>query len=244
MNRRIVYIITAALVATSLMERTAAHVTIRTTGRLTPSGYATVNLTVPNERHVDTVSVVLEVPEAFLLAGGRVSRVEYPSDWTVRLEKEEKPADVYSRETADRAERDRVRREAATDHVPPDDETARAERELMDQLRRQWIKRVIFESGAIPPDGFREFRLSLQIPDTAGRYRFPATQIYADGKKVGWTQLVEGAERPAPELVIEGSSWTNYAWLVVVVAAVGFAGWSFRRRPARTEAVTASNRRE
>src|SRR5690349_14811892 len=71
-----------------------AHVTLRPSQPLQPGGYATVNLNVPTERHVPTVSVTLEVPDAFLQAGGRLSRVEYPAGWEVKFEKQEKPGDI------------------------------------------------------------------------------------------------------------------------------------------------------
>src|SRR5437763_920233 len=83
-----------------------AHVTLRPNQSLRPGGYATVSLVVPNERHVDTTKVTLEVPEAFLKAGGRLSRVEFPAGWKVTLDKEDKPGDIYRQETEQRWSRD------------------------------------------------------------------------------------------------------------------------------------------
>jgi hypothetical protein len=211
-----------------------AHVTIRTAGPVEPSGYASVALAVPNERHVDTTRVVLEVPDDFLRAGGRISRVEYPPNWQVRLEKQPIPEDIYARESEERSAR-RAERAAAAEHAPTAEDPAEAQREeaAMEQMRRQWIKRVVFEQGAIPPDGWAEFRLSVQSPDTTGRYRFPAIQVYADGKEVGWTQLVEGAQRPAPTLVVETrAAWMSYVWptISVIALAVSLAALTISRR--------------
>ena len=75
-------------------------------------------------------------------------------------------------------------------------------RHLEDAMRRQWIKRVTFEGGSIPPDGFKAFSLELQLPIEPGTYRFPAVQTYADGVQVSWTDLVEGSPHPAPTLIV------------------------------------------
>jgi hypothetical protein len=201
----------AALV-TLLSLPLSAHVTIRPPGPHAPSGYATVSLAVPNERHVDTVRIVLDVPDAFLEAGGRLSRVEYPPTWRVTIEKADIPDEIFKEENTARRARSAARN-AGADHSATDGDASRQEEEAaMERLRRQWIKRVTFEGGSIPPEGFAEFHLSLQLPPTAGRYRFPATQVYADGKEVGWTQLVDGADRPAPTLIVEApaSPWTGY----------------------------------
>ncbi len=69
-------------------------------------------------------------------------------------------------------------------------------------MRRKWIKRVTFEGGTIPPDGFKSFALQIQLPTEPGVYRLPAIQTYADGVVVSWSQLVEGAPNPAPAIVI------------------------------------------
>jgi hypothetical protein len=217
-----------------------AHVTIRTAGPVEPSGYASVSLAVPNERHVDTTRVVLEVPDDFLEAGGRISRVAYPPDWRVTLEKQPIPREIYARETEERNAR-RAERESPTDHAAPVD-AAEAEREAaaMGQMRSQWIKRVVFENGVIPPDGWAEFRLSVQTPDEPGTYRFPAIQVYADGREVGWTQLVEGAQRPAPALDVEASSaWMAYLWPSLSVAAflLSLVALAMSRRPRATGGV-------
>ena len=43
----------------------------------------------------------------------------------------------------------------------------------------------------------------ILLPDEPGKYRFAAVQIYADGKEVSWSELVEGAAHPATSVVVE-----------------------------------------
>ena len=115
------YVACLAAIIFVLIERSgSAHVTIRATGPLPPSSYATVSLVVPNERLVETARVVVEVPDDFLQAGGRISRVEFLPDWTVRLEKEEKPADIYTKEMDERAKR-------AQEAASADEQTAKGD---------------------------------------------------------------------------------------------------------------------
>ena len=185
----------AALAVAALAPVARGHVTLRASQPLRPGSYAEIQMVVPNERHVDTVRVTLEVPDAFLNAGGRLSRVEFPDGWRVVLEKEDKPGEVYSQEIEQRA-----RRRQSFDHaVETESGTALAsEQQILNQMRKQWIKRVSFEGGKIPPDGFRDFGLSFQLPTEPGDYRFPAIQTYADGRDISWSELVQGAEHPAP----------------------------------------------
>jgi hypothetical protein len=214
----------------------AAHVTLRTAAPLVPAGYATVMLAVPTERPVDTSSVILEIPDDFLRAGGRISRLEYPAGWKVILEKQEIPSEIYSDEAAARKKR-RAEAAPSEEHQQVADAAeAQNEEAAMEEMRRKWIKKVTFEGGAIPPDGFAEFKLSVVVPREPGRYHFPATQVYADGKEVGWTQLVEGAPRPAPSLNVGASSaasaeniWRGLTVLALVTALAAL----FRRRAAR-----------
>ena len=77
-----------------------AHVTLRPNQPLRPGSFADFIMNVPSERASGTVSVSLEVPEAFLKAGGRLNRVEYLPGWEVVIEKEDKPDEVYSEEMA------------------------------------------------------------------------------------------------------------------------------------------------
>jgi uncharacterized protein YcnI len=225
-----------ALVFVVLQTALDAHVTLRTAGALAPSGYATVSLSVPTERPVATTRVVLDVPDDFLEAGGRISRLEFPANWMVTLEKAEMPADVYEKESADRRARagDRAQGEHAADATD-----AQAEREtaVLEEARRKWIKRIVFEGGRIPVDGFAEFRLSIVVPDKAGQYRFPATQVYEDGREVKWAELVEGAQRPAPTLIVAAPPGTlgTYWWPVVGTTALvlALASLLLRRQPVR-----------
>lgn len=222
---------TGLLMAVSMQVALWAHVTLRPAQPLQPGGYATVNLNVPTERHVATVSVTLEVPDAFLNAGGRLSRVEFPAGWEVKFEKQAKPGEVFEKETAERNERGAATGEA-TEKAPED----AAEEQAMNELRRQWIKRVTFSGGSIPPDGFKNFLLSFQMPEQPGAFRFPATQVYEDGKEVGWTELVEGAERPAPTLTIETMQETSsssklgeYGLHTLAGLVILVAGWLLGR---------------
>jgi uncharacterized protein YcnI len=235
MNPVVARSVAAAILAISSAPLIHAHVTLRTSAPLVPAGYGTVMLSVPTERAVDTSRVVLEVPDDFLRAGGRISRLEYPPGWTIALEKQDIPGEIYADEAA--ARKQRRAEAAATEHAAPSDAAdVQSEEAAMEELRRKWIKRVTFEGGAIPPDGFAEFRLSVLVPREPGRYRFPATQVYADGKEVGWTQLVEGAPRPAPMLIVERRSpYTAYLWPAVsVLALVTSFVALLKRRPMKT----------
>ena len=187
------------LLALALAQPLRAHVTLRPTQPLRPKGFANVNLVVPNERHVDTIRVSLEVPDAFLKAGGRLSRVEYPPGWQVRIEKQDKPGEVYSREMDDRSKR----QASNTGPKPPKSESEQQEQKILDELRKKWIKKITFEGGSIPPDGFKTFLLSFELPEAPGEFRFSAVQSYADGKDVSWSEMVQGAEHPAASIAVE-----------------------------------------
>ncbi|MBI4478776.1 MAG: DUF1775 domain-containing protein [Acidobacteria bacterium] len=211
-----------------------AHVTLRPNQPLTPGGYANVSMIVPNERHVNNVSVTLEIPEAFLKAGGRLNRVEYPAGWEVRLEKENKPGEVYQKEMDERKKRRESAGPASTASADKPQETDDPqEEEIMNELRKQWIKRVTFSGGAITPDGFKAFLLSFQLPEQPGSFRFPAVQSYQDGKEVSWSELVEGAEHPAPALTIENRSRVPSPGILSAVLLALVVGWWLGARRAR-----------
>jgi hypothetical protein len=146
------------------------------------------------------------------------------------LEKKEKPSEVYNDEEKTRAER----QQAGTDHAAPRAKTEeeQQEQQLMEELRRKWITKVTFEGGSIPPDGFQQFLLSFQLPQRAGRYRFTAVQTYSDGKEVAWSELVEGAERPAATLAVEATPWISYGnWGVALsILALFLSAVAFRKR--------------
>ncbi len=88
--------------------------------------------------------------------------------------------------------------------------------------------------GAIPPDQFALFRVSLKLPDTP-TVSFAATQTYSDGTVVRWDEapLPDGSEpeHPAPTLTLVAdmpashrdstSRWLAIAALVVAAGAVG-----------------------
>lgn len=176
-----------------------AHVTFLPNQSFPAGGPADITMMVPTERAVGTVSVSLEVPEAFLKAGGRINRLDFPTGWQVKIDREDKPGDIYARETDQRE-----KRAADPGHVVPPAKipAEKKEQQLEEEMRRTWIKKVTFAGGLIPPDGFKAFSLELQLPTEPGVYRFPAVQTYADGVQVSWTDLVEGAPHPAPTLVV------------------------------------------
>ena len=194
-----------AFMGIALLQATAwAHVTLRPSQPLQPGRHAVVRLVVPNERHVATIKVSVEVPDAFLRAGGEISRVAYPPGWEVSIEKENKPSDIYRREMDQRAARESTGEEGEGHAVPSaQTEEERQEEDILNELRKKWVKKVNFAGGSIPPDGFEEFAFSFFIPEEPGTYHFPAVQVYADGKEVSWSELVEGAGRPAAAIVVE-----------------------------------------
>jgi uncharacterized protein YcnI len=228
------------MMATALVmlpTMSAAHVTLQTAQPLRPNGgYANVILNVPNEWHVDNTKVTLSVPEAFLNAGGRVNRVQYPAGWIVTVEKADKPGEVYTQEQDARAKRDAEREAAGAEQSTKSAETEEEKQgqQIMDELRKKWITKVTFEGGAIPPDGFAQFLVSFQLPEEAGRYRFAAVQTYADGKEVSWSELVEGAEHPAPSLNLEAPPLISYSDLPVPLSIlallVAVAGYTNKSR--------------
>ena len=224
-----------------------AHVTLQTTQTLRPKGgYGNVTLNVPNERHVDNTKVTLTIPEAFLRAGGRVNRVQYPAGWTVTLEKSDKPGDVLTKEKDTRAKRDAQKDAAGAEQNTKAARTDedKQEQQAMDELRKKWITKVTFEGGAIPPDGFQQFLISLQLPEQAGKYCFAAVQTYTDGREVSWSELVEGAEHPAPTLSVVAAPLVAYSDLPVPLSAlallVSIAAY-FKRSRASKKAVARSS---
>jgi len=213
-----------------LAETASAHVTLRSAQPLRPGGgYATVTLNVPNEWVVENTKVTLEVPDAFLQAGGRISSIEYPPGWTVTVEKEDKPAEIYKNEHDERAKRDAEKAPGSGPEATSDAE--KHGQEMLDEMRRKWIKKISFEGGTIPPEGFKTFQLSFQLPEQPGRFRFPSVQTYADGKEVSWSELVEGADHPAPTLAVEDPSRLPQYAAAAAALLVILAGWKwFARR--------------
>ena len=122
--------------------------------------------------------------------------MDFPAGWQVKIDREDKPGDIYATEMG--------KRKPDPGHAAPSPKTSaeKKEQELEEEMRRKWIKRVTFEGGMIPLDGFKAFSLQLQLPTQPGVYRFPAVQTYADGVQVSWSDLVEGAPHPAPTLVV------------------------------------------
>ena len=55
--------------------------------------------------------------------------------------------------------------------------------------------------GRIAPGQFKEFPLSLKLPDRPGTLTFPAYQTYSDGEVVKWTGG-PGSDLPAPALTL------------------------------------------
>jgi hypothetical protein len=200
LSSRISQVLAVGIGIATLAASSWAHVTFKPNEPFEAGGSAYITMVVPTERAVATVRVTLELPEAFLKAGGRLSRLEFPAGWQVKIDREDKPGDIYAREMDQRA-----KRSSDSDHNAAPAKTAAEKKEelLENEMRRKWIKRVTFEGGSIPPDGFKAFSLQMQLPTEPGVYRIPAVQTYADGAKVSWTQLVEGAPYPAPAIVIQ-----------------------------------------
>jgi uncharacterized protein YcnI len=215
-----------------------AHVTFRPNQPLRPKGSAEVLMVVPTERPVATIRVSIEVPDAFLKAGGRLSRVDFPAGWQVRIEKEDKPDDIYSKEETART----ARGAAEPDQAQPS--SAQSPEQIASDARRKWIKRVTFEGGAIPPDGFKDFLLSFQLPEAPGEYHFSALQTYASGEEVSWSELVKGAAHPAPTLLLapEKQAQSSLNWPLILsgaalaVALGALAAQLAKRRAAGTKA--------
>ena len=60
--------------------------------------------------------------------------------------------------------------------------------------------------GKIGPGQFKDFGLSVQIPDKAGtKLKFPAIQTYSNGKVVRWIGS-ESSEEPAPLVEVTAAS--------------------------------------
>ncbi len=193
-----------------------AHIRLRSDQPLRPgSSSATLRLVVPNERHVEVTGIVLEVPEAFRMEGGRLRRVEHPAGWEVRIEKQDKPEEIYRRELERRAGR-RAGREAQTAMT----EEERQEEEIQNELLKQWITKVSFEGGSIPPDGSKQFLLTFQLPGEPGEYYFPVLQVFADGTELSWSGLGDGADRPAASFVIERQYGLAHLGFLVAVLAL------------------------
>lgn len=195
--------ILAILAATVLFPGAIwAHITLRPEERLKPGIYAArIRISVPNERHVATTRITLEVPEDFRRAGGRLNWVEQPVGWEVRIEKEAKPVEIYKRDLEVRAKREERRAGAQAAKT----EEERREDEIRNESLKNWITRVTFEGGSIPPDSSKEFVVTFRLPDRVGRYYFPSLQGFADGKETSWSERIEGeaAEHQAPSVVVQ-----------------------------------------
>jgi uncharacterized protein YcnI len=64
--------------------------------------------------------------------------------------------------------------------------------------------------GKIAPGQFRDFRISVRMPETAGTtLTFPAFQRYSNGELVRWTGA-PGTERPAPTLTLTEPAATHH----------------------------------
>jgi hypothetical protein len=186
-----------------------AHVNFRIVGNVPVVGvdrHSLVTLTVPNEKKVNNTSVSLEVSDAFLKAGGRLTKVIYAPGWEVKLDKEAIPDDVYQKDVQSRTQQraERTQNTAPGQAQKPDDSG---------EFSREWIKKVTFTAlpgSAIPPDGFMGFQMIVQVPASPGRYRFAAVQTYENGEQVSWSELMERAEHPAATIPVDGPSRARY----------------------------------
>src|SRR5580658_8311683 len=110
-SSRISQFLMAGLGIAILASASWAHVTFRPNQPFEAGGSADITMMVPTERAVATVKVMLELPDAFLKAGGRLSRVDFPAGWQVKIDREDKPGDVYAQEMDQR-----VKRSGDTEH--------------------------------------------------------------------------------------------------------------------------------
>jgi len=62
----------------------------------------------------------------------------------------------------------------------------------------------------IRPGQFRDFPLSLKIPDEARKLTFKALQTYSDGKVVRWIGA-EGSDEPAPVVTVTAAQESGHA---------------------------------
>lgn len=98
----------------------AAHVTFRSEQRLVPGQRLRVTLNVPNERTVELHRVVLEVPETFLRAGGRLERMAVPPGWDVAVENDPSQGDAQTAGTTEPADRPEPRKITFQGRIAPD----------------------------------------------------------------------------------------------------------------------------
>ncbi len=190
------------------------HVTFRSTGPLYPRQRATVILNVPNERSVDINEVIVEVPDVFLLAGGRVERIQSVPGWEVILEKQTKPEDVLAADIGRYEERQA--RRGMTAGPESLEAKAKEEKERQDRLEglKQWINKITFQGGKVSPDGFVQFPLEVTTPQQRGNFYFRVVQVYADGETVSWFDSESDAERPAATLVVQQRYTTGHLALL------------------------------
>jgi len=222
----------------------SAHVNFRLVGAVPVAGrdrHVLAMLTAPNERTVNNVSVSLEIPEAFLKAGGRLAKVVFLPGWEVKLEKESIPDDIYQRDMAERQQRREQFQEANADSGTATAD--QAEEENLNEFRREWVKKVTFTAlpgNAIPPDGFQAFQVIFQVPRESGSFRFAAVQTYEDGKQVAWDELVPRAEHPAATILVRDASripyYTAAGGVFLLVILLGWQGTKKRRQRKATPA--------
>ncbi len=105
LSLRVSRVMTVGLGISILASAAWAHVTFKPNQQFEAGGSADINMVVPTERAVATVKVTLELPDAFLKAGGRLSRIDFPTGWQVKIDREDKPGDIYAGEMDQRAKR-------------------------------------------------------------------------------------------------------------------------------------------
>ena len=89
------------------------------------------------------------------------------------MEKADKPGEIYRSESEARTKR-QADRQVRTDHATEAPKTDQKRgQDALDEMRKKWIKKITFE-GAIPPEAFKGFQLSFQVPDQPGKYQFAA----------------------------------------------------------------------
>lgn len=180
-----------------------AHVTFRSQARLYPRQRTSIVLNVPNERNADVNKIVVEIPDAFLLAGGRIEKIQSPPGWEFVAEKQVKPAHVLAEDRRRQEERQARLERSNPPKSPVEKAKQEAERQAREEQLKQWIKRITFQGGKIPVDGFVQFPLEITVPAQRGTFYFTVTQAHADGETLSWSEPREDAERPAATLVVQ-----------------------------------------
>jgi uncharacterized protein YcnI len=74
----------------------------------------------------------------------------------------------------------------------------------------EYVSRITWSGGSIPPGQFQEFKVDVGLPDDANSLTFKALQTYSNGTIVRWIETAaaggEEPEHPAPVLTLTSAS--------------------------------------